>query len=247
MTGSKIHKLIFRVFNLTGVYSLQFDGQKFQISKFRYFLSSLFIFGYLVVRFYIHLKVIIENKAKIKVTNFSRNFFDVFIMLNFFSTSSWIIILFIHQKNISKIFTSLQDFKIDFEKIEKKILISFVFYNSMLIIYTGSYFLALFFDQVFVSLFEILMFVLFDFICIFYATECSCFFNIILIHYDFLIKNFNQFSEYQVELVHNDCSNLMFELYKIEKVFNDLNTTLGSVLSIVTVNHLSGIIAIVSF
>jgi len=70
---------------------------------------------------------------------------------------------------------------------------------------------------------------------------------LILIHYEFLVANFNQLLENQVELIHNDCTDLIENLKKIQRFFNLLNQTIGSVLSFIAIKHIIGIVAIVSF
>lgn len=252
MKKLKVHKLIYKFFNIVGIFSLNFDGKKFNISNFRYLFSFIFIFGFLFIRISIFLKYLVERNHQYKITIFSQIFFEVSSCLNLLTTSTWIIILFFRQKKISKIFTIFKCFynfgslKVNLLELERKILIIFLFYNFMLTTFMIFYISSLLDEFGYENYHKMLTVIILDFPCIVFTTESSCFFNIILLHYEFLIKNVNIILEYQVELVHNDCRKLIENFYKIQKSFNLLNQTLGSIFSLITINHLVGVVAVVS-
>lgn len=249
MTITKIHKLIFKFFNLIGIFSLKFDGKKFKIPKIRYFLSSILIFGYLALRLFIHLKSFYERKSKAKTTSFSIVFFEAITHFYILTIIMWITILLIRQKKLSEIFNDFKNFEIlqiNIGEVEKKIVISFGYYNLMLIAFTANYISSIMIDLDLKSLYKMLIYVVLDFPLVFYSAECLCFFNIVLIHYEFLVKNFNQLLKSQVDLVHSDCRKLVENLSKIQKLFNLLNLSFGGVFSIITINNFVGITSIVS-
>jgi len=247
-----VYKSIFRFFNIIGILCFKFDGKKFTISKVRLFLSSLFISGYLSTILFIYLKFFFKNTPVIKITNFSKLFFEITSNFNFFTVFLWIVILLTRQKNISKILSTFCElkkvnFQIKTEKLEQKVLLSFIFYNFVMISFTVFLIYLLISDLSFENLNKILIKIIRDFPCILYSTECLCFCNLILIHYEFLIENFNQLLYNQVELMHNDCINLLENLNRIQRFLNFLNQTFGSILSLIAFNHFIGIVAIVSF
>jgi len=136
------------------------------------------------------------------------------------------------------------NFQIKTDKLERKVLISFIFHNFMMISFTISFIFFLISD---LSLSKIVMQVISDFPTIFYSSECLCFCNLILIHYEFLIKTFNQLLDNHVELIHNNCVDLLENFKTIQRFFNFLNQTFGSILSLIAFNHFIGIVVTVSF
>jgi len=167
---------------------------------------------------------------------FSRNFLQ---LTSLCQTDLIILMVWIHlskQKRISKIFTIFynlkifcdeRNFKINLKKLKVKIVIFFILISGFLLNIANRY---LFFET-----FENWIIILNDIIymnILIYLLSFFAFLYFVLIHVEFVLKKFNEIIENQTELIHDNCEILLDKLIEIQKLFELLNESFGTTITI---------------
>lgn len=226
---------MFFVFKFFGVLNFTFDGKKFKFSKFLHYKMRIIFVTISIIKFFNQFSVFIITQ-KITMSLFSRNFLQLTTLCQ---TYLVIIMVWIHlsrQKKIAKIFTIFYDlkmfcdernFKINLKKLKIKFLIFFILISVFLLDIAIRY---LFFET-----FENWIVILKDFIDInilIYLLSFFAFLYFILIHCVFMLKKFNVIIENQTELIHDNCEFLLDKLIEIQKLFELVNESFGSTITI---------------
>jgi hypothetical protein len=255
--ASKIYKYLFKFFNLICVLSINFNGKIFTSPNSLRFKSVAVICSVLVFKKILNDLENMPNPGEGKaLTKIVSIFFLVLVpflvgILKFMPYLCTFMLL-IQQKRIAEIFTKFYELKISFddEKVEINENVSAKKIKKLFWIYL--IFIILMFDIITVTsvkkqiyAVDVLLSII-DHTIKTYTLFCLYFYNIILIHYQFLLETTNEILENKFSCVHENCEKFLKKLYDVRKLFNLLNKTFGILFTLEAFNKLINMIGFVS-
>lgn len=249
----KVYKFLFKFFNFLCILSINFDRKRFfspKILQFKSFFIVLILMFHYVKNLYYSVERIINEPDASKISTFSLYFIDFLFTALVILVNFWILILVRSQKNISRVFSIFFElinfcdqvkFKIEFKRVKFKILISLCLYSYFNFI-CGAYVLRESkLDAI--SIFSFISYLFFQF---FYSWS-FCLFYLFLVHYEFMLENFNEILQNQINFVHNNCEDLLNVLFKIRHLFKLLSKIFGVIFSLNVITEFLLVIFCVSF
>lgn len=241
----KTYRSLFYFYNLIGILNMRFDCRKFEISKFLKY-KSIIILTLVTVHTYRTLNH--DLKLNSKVSKFSGRFLRFYNTLLNFILIIIMWIFFRNQKNLSKIFKIFlhlnevarkRKIKFNLRGIKTKIWI-FLSYVTFLIIVTVYFLLHILHES-----WSVHIEVLSNFLRVFNLMSIFSFTYFMLIHFELMLKIFNEVLEDRIDLVHSDCKDLLNILNLQKRLFELLNVSFQSLLPALVVSHLMNTIKVV--
>lgn len=232
----KFYKNVFNYFTFFGILSVKLEGRRYKISNVLLIKTIVIVIVFCVFKLYEHIiKRSLLNRVSASSFAQSFSYFSHWVILLIMCTVTFNIPLC--QKNIAEILTILlklkifceeQKFQLSFKKIKIKMFISFALFGSVIAVLTYRYFK-------FESNVEYLILnVVISVISKLYIHGFYDFLHISVLHWDFIIENFNRICKDQLELLHNDCEKILQNFHKIQKILKISNKAFGKVIFLIT-------------
>lgn len=233
---SKLYFFIFLYLNVLCILSVKFSAGKFSLPKVYQIKSYFVVFSSLLSFIYGVFSSMKAFTALAHLSKFAVYFSNIFYILMVIFIISWIMVLLKSQETIVKILTIFYSFKNlcnermlckNFKKVKQKIFITFFIFTCFSL---TSYINPI--SETKFDFINILSLPFYLFLLTFY-TWCFWFFHMILIHYELLIENLNKILENDINLIHDNCEDLVENLIKIQTLFKLLNRGFAKIFTLI--------------
>lgn len=244
-----VYKILFYVFNFLGILNLRFDGNRFKFFKVLY-CKTLIFFVIVITNFFLDNYSPFKNYNKASISLFSKIYLLVSEQSQIFIIT---IIVWIHlhrQKEIADIFTIFHNLK----KIcdEKKLKINLrrlKFKLTLFLVLIFLYFIVnlanLFVHEPNFKWSEVMNNFLQAYLVMFFFSLFA-FIYFILVLYEIILKNLNEILENQMNVIHNNCEELLNNLILIHQLFKLLKESFQTIILLYTIFQLGIISRIVN-
>jgi len=244
-----VYKILFYVFNFIGILNLRFDGNKFKFSKVLY-CKTLIIFVILITKMFLDNYSIFKNYNNASISLFSKIYLLVSEQSQIFIIAIMVWIHLHRQKEIADIFTIFNNlkkfcdekkFKINLRRLKFKLTL-FLF---IILLYFIVNLVNLCVHKLNSKWSEVINnFLQANLIMFFFSLFAFIYF--ILVHYEIVLKNINEILEKQMNVIHNNCEELLNNLILIHQLFRLFKESFQMIILLYTIFQLGIISRIVN-